>query len=129
MKNEHLLYCDRAAILRELPSNEGIDEVLERLEEFRSRGIDVKVVDTRLMGEQEIQDDYIRAIQPSAPKKYAVRQIFGSRRHSGCLFGRGVPALVIQDPSNKAVADVFPHKESGGIVTIHDALNRADRSV
>ena len=125
MKNELVLYCDRAAILRGLACNDGIDEVLERLEEFRSRGIDMQVVDTARMSEQEIWADYIRAIQPSVRKKYSVRQTFGSHKHSGSFFGRGVPALVIQDSSGQGVADVFPHNESGKIVTIHDALNRA----
>ncbi len=120
------LYCDRTAILKGLPCNARIDEVLARIEELRSQGVDLKVVDTARMSEQEIQADYMRAIQPSVRKKYSVRQTFGSRSRSGWLFGRGVPALVIQDPSGNAVADVFPHNESGKIVTIHDALNAAN---
>src|SRR5260370_37758727 len=128
MKNELVLYCDRAAILRELPCNDGIDKVLERLEEFRSRGIDVKVVETARMSEQEIQANYFRAIEPSIRKKYSVRQTFGSRSRPAWLFGRAVPALLVQDSSGQGLADVFPHNESGTIVTIHDALNRADAS-
>lgn len=123
MQNKFLLYYDPAAILRTLPCNDGIDQALGRLEEFRNQGIDVQLMDTTRMSEQEIQADYIRAIQPSVRKKYTVRQTFGSRNRSGWLFGRGVPALVIQDRSG--VADVFPHKESGRIVTINDALNTA----
>ncbi len=119
------LYCDRTAILREIPCNDGIDKALERLEELRAQGNDVQVVDTGHMSEEEIQTKYFRAIRPSVQKKYSVRQIFGSLSRSGWLFGRGVPALVIQEPSGNAVADVFPHNESGGIVTILDALNRA----
>ncbi len=120
------LYCDRAAILREIPCNEGIDKALERLDEFRAQGINVQIVDTCHMSEQEIQADYIRAILPSVRKKYSVRQIFGSRSRSGWLFGRAVPALVVREASGEAVADVFPHNESGRIVTIQDALSRAD---
>ncbi len=108
MKNELVLYYDRAAILREIPCNDGIDKALERLEEFRAQGIDVQVVDTGRMSEQEIQAEYIRAIQPSVLKKYSVRQVFGSLKHAGGLFGRGVPALIVQEPSGKTVADVFP---------------------
>jgi hypothetical protein len=122
------LYCDRTAILREIPCNDGIDKALERLEDFRAQGVDVQIVDTSHMGEQEIQADYIRAILPSVRKKYSVRQIFGSRSRSGWLFGRAVPALVFQEPSGEAVADVFPHNESGRIVTIQDALSRANAS-
>lgn len=128
MKNELVLYYDRTAILKELPCNAGIDKALERIEEFRSQGIDVRVVDTTRMSEQELWADYSRATEPSIWKKYSVRQIFGSRSRSGWLFGRGVPALLVQEPSGNAVADVFPHNESGRIITIHDALNQANLS-
>lgn len=120
------LYCDRAAILREIPCNDGIDKALERLEEFRAQGFDVQVVDTSRMSKEEIQDNYFRAIQPSIQKKYSVRQIFGSRSHSGWLFGRAVPALVVQE--SQGVADVFPHSESGKILTVNVALNAACHS-
>jgi len=120
------LYCDRTAILRGIPCNDGIDEALKRLEELRSEGVDVKIVDTARMSDQEIQANYFRAIQPSVRKKYSVRQIFGSLSRPAWLFARGVPALVVQEPPGEAVADVFPHKKSGRIVTIHDALDRAN---
>ena len=119
------LYCDRTAILKGLPCNARIDEVLARIEELRSQGVDLKVVDTARMSEQEIQADYMRAIQPSVRKKYSVRQTFGSLNRPAWLFGRAVPALVVQEPSGE-IADVFPHNESGKIVTIHDALNAAN---
>ncbi len=122
------LYCDRAAILRGVPCNDGIDKALERIEQLRAQGSDVQVVDTGRMSDEEIQANYFRAIQPSVRKKYSVRQIFGSRSRSGWLFGRAVPALVVQEPSGGAVADVFPHNESGRIVTIQDALNRVNPS-
>ena len=108
------LYCDRAAILRGIPCNDGIDKALERLEEFRAQGFDVQVVDTSRMSEEEIHANYFRAIQPSIQKKYSVRQTFGSRSRPAWLFGRAVPALVVQEPSGR-VADVFPHNESGKI--------------
>jgi hypothetical protein len=121
---EFLLYCDRAAILRGLRCNAEIDKALERVEELRARGVDVKIVDTARLSEQEIQADYTRAIQPSVTNKYSVRQMFGSRKRAGWLFGRGVPALLVQDSTGQGIADVFPHNESGKIVTIQDALNR-----
>jgi hypothetical protein len=126
MNNELLLYCDRSAILRGLPCNEKIDEVIERLGEFRSRGVDVTVVDTTRMSEREIQDKYLRAVQPSVRKKYSVRQVFGSRSRSGWLFGRGVPALVVKSLAGETIADVFPHRESGRIITIHDAIESGE---
>src|SRR5258708_7604801 len=128
MKSELVLYCDRSAILRGIPCNDGIDKALERLEELRSQGIDVKVVDTARMSEQELWANYFRATEPSIRKKDSVRQTFGSRKRPAWLFGRGVPALLIQDSSGQGIADVFPHNESGKIVTIHDALNRANPS-
>src|SRR6266699_2936001 len=106
-QSEFVLYCDRSAILRGLPVNKGIDEVLERLEEFR-----VRIVDTASMSDAEIQDRYIRAAQPAVKKKYSVRQTFGSRSRSGWLFGRGVPALILRGRSGEAI-DVFPHNDAG----------------
>ena len=129
MKMEHVLYYNRTAILRDLACNDGIDMVLENLEEFRRQGIDVQVVDTTRMSEQELQSAYIPAIMPSVSKKYRVRRIFGSNRHAGSMFGRGVPVLVIRDPSGKTVGDVFPHEQSGQVITIHDALTRLNPSV
>jgi hypothetical protein len=129
MKMEHVLYYNRTAILRDLACNDGIDMVLENLEEFRRQGIDVQVVDTTRMSEQELQSAYIPAIMPSVSKKYRVRRIFGSNRHAGSMFGRGVPVLVIRDPSGKTVGDVFPHEQSGQVITIRDALTRLNPSV
>lgn len=122
------LYYDRTAILTGLPSNDGIDKALERIEELRAQGSDVQVVDTGRMSDEEIQANYFRAIQPSVRKKYSIRQTFGSRKRPAWLFGRAVPALVVQEPSGEGVADVFPHNESGRIVTILDALNQANLS-
>ena len=125
MAMEYVLYCDATAILSGLECNKGIDEVLKDCGEYRRKGIELNIVDTSQMSEREIQADYLRAIQPSVRTKHPVRQIFGSRKRSGWLFGRGVPALIIQDPVRNAPEDVFPHRESDRIVTIHDALNRA----
>jgi hypothetical protein len=87
----HFYYAPAAA-LRELPCNAGIDAALARAEELRRQGVSVEVVDTSAMEPGELQSRYIEAIVPSVLKKYRVRQVFGSRRRAGCLFGRGVPA-------------------------------------
>lgn len=125
MAIEYVLYCDAPAILAGLECNKGIDEVLKDCSEYCRKGIDLRVVDTSQMSEKEIYSTYLRAIQPSVWNRHPVRQIFGSQKRSGWLFGRGVPALVIQDPARNAPEDVFPHRESDRIVTIHDALNHA----
>jgi hypothetical protein len=125
MNQEYVFYHTPSAILRELPCNAGIDEALERIENLRRRGLNVRVLDMMQMSEHEIWSAYIRdAMPPSVMKRYPIRQIFGSRRQSGFLFGRGVPALIVQAPSGEMAEDVFPHEESGRIVTINQFLSR-----
>jgi len=65
---------------------------------------------------------YFDAVGPSVLKKYRIRQVFGSRRNSGWLFGKGVPALIVVDPGKQYPEDVYPRKEGGQIVTINDFL-------
>ena len=128
MEYEYLLYCNPPATYWGLECNKGIDAVLEHLEDFRPQDRALRVVDTTRMSEQELQTTYIRATLASVWKKYRVRGIFGTHRYAGSKFGRGVPALVIQDLSGATVEDLFPHEESGRIVTVHDALSRATSS-
>jgi hypothetical protein len=119
MTNEHVFYCTPSQILRALPCNADIDAALERIEELRREGR-VRVVKLR---EDEIHNAYVRATAPSVEKKYSSQLVFGSLHHPGFLFGRGVPALIVQSASG-TIADIFPHRESGRIVTIHEALSR-----
>jgi hypothetical protein len=118
MANEYRFYCTPSQILRALPSNSDIDATLERIEELRREGT-VRVVKLR---EDEVHSAYVRATAPSVEKKYSSQLVFGSLHHPGFLFGRGVPALIVQSASGAMVEEVFPHKESGRIVTIHEAL-------
>ena len=65
---------------------------------------------------------------PSVLKKYRVRQVFGSRRHSGWLFGRQVPALVAYDEKTGYPTDVYPHEQgltSVEIETFLESLRKA----
>jgi hypothetical protein len=119
---KYRLYYAPAAVLRELPCNAGIDAALARAEELRRRGVAVELVDTSTMEPGELQGRYIEAIIPSVLKKYRVRQVFGSRRRAGWLFGRGVPALAVVGPSG-AVEDIYPHDRAGKVVTISDFLD------
>src|SRR5713101_2588691 len=109
---KYLLYHAPAAVLRELACNAGIELALARAEELRRRGIPVELVDTSGMGPGELQGRYIEAIGASVVKKYRVRQVFGSRRRAGWLFGRGVPGLVVVGPSG-TVEDLYPHERAG----------------
>jgi hypothetical protein len=116
---KYLLYYASGGVLRELPCNARIDTALARAEELRQQGISVELVDTSGMGPGELQGRYIEAIGPSVVKKYRVRQVFGSRRRAGWLFGQGVPALVVVRPSG-TVEDVYPHERAGKLVTISE---------
>jgi hypothetical protein len=119
MTNECVLYCTASQILRGLPSNADIDAALERIEELRREGT-VRVVKLR---EDEVHSAYVRATAPSVEKQYSSQLVFGSLHHPGFLFGRGVPALIVQSASG-TIADIFPHRKSGRIVTIYEALSR-----
>ena len=125
---EYVFYCNRSAILADLPCNGGIQEALERIEGLRRQGLNIRIVDTAQMSEDEVETAYMKAITPSVMKKYAIRQVFGSQRQAGFLFGRGVPALAVQNELG-AMTDVFPHKESERIVTIHEFLSHLPAAV
>src|SRR5713226_6993917 len=118
-RKKFLLYYSAGEVLRDLPSNTGIETAVARAEELRRRGIPVEVMDTDEMGPGELQGRYIEAIGASVVKKYRVRQVFGSRRRAGWLFGRGVPGLVVVGPSG-TVEDLYPHEGAGKLVTISD---------
>ncbi len=104
-RKKFLLYYSAEEVLRDLPSNTGIETAVARAEELRRHGIPVEVMDTD--------------VGPSVVKKYRVRQVFGSRRRAGWLFGRGVPALVVVG-STGTVNDIYPHERAGKLVTISD---------
>jgi hypothetical protein len=125
MDQKYVLYYTTPAILRGLTCNAGIDEALERIKDLRRQGLKVRVEDTAHMSENELQTAYIRVTTPpSVMKKYPIRRVFGSRRHAGFMFGRGVPALVVYSESREMAEDVFPHEESGRIMTINEFLSR-----
>jgi len=116
---KYILYYSAGAVLRELPCNAGIDTVVAQADELRRQGIQLEFVDSNEMKSGELLGRYIEAIGPSVVKKYRVRQVFGSRRRAGWLFGRGVPGLVVVGPSG-TVEDVYPHERTGELVTISD---------
>lgn len=111
------------------PANEGFDKVSELLEKMERKGVTYERIDTSQLTDEQIAEAYIRSvIGPTQLKKYRVRQVFGSARRSGWLFGRQVPALVVYSSSGSQFPeDVFPHAIGGHIVTIREYLEKATR--
>ena len=105
--------------------NEGFDlqetqALLQRLEE---RGVPWEVVDAMTMADDELMNLYLEGTLATARRKYRVRQVFGSKRHAGFLFGRGVPALLVYEPGKPHPVDVYPHRRGTRTVTIRAFLN------
>lgn len=106
------------------PDNEGFDfreikTLFQRLEEL---GVSSEVIDTMTTSDEERIDLYLEATLPTARKKYRVRQVFGSKRHAGFLFGREVPALLVYEPGKQYPVDVYPHLSRGRTITIRAFL-------
>ena len=121
------LYFDSTVEPLTSPVNEGITTALALLNQAESNGIQCERIDTSKLSESERTDAYFQAVAPSVLKKYRIRQVFGSRRNSGWLFGKGVPALTVTQPGNKYPDDVYPRNERGRIVTIKHFLEESLR--
>ncbi len=100
----------------DLPAIRGIFRRLESL------GVSWEIVDTVTMSDEQLENLYIEATLPTARTKYQVRQVFGSKRHAGFLFGRGVPALLVYEDAKQYPADVYPHRRGTRTVTIRAFL-------
>ncbi|NVM22827.1 MAG: hypothetical protein HWN68_13730 [Desulfobacterales bacterium] len=110
--------------------NEGYDNVAALLEQIENKGVECHRIDTSQLTEEQITEAYIHSvIGPTQLKKYRVRQVFGSARHSGWLFGRQVPALVVYTTSSQMPEDVSPHAIGGRIVTINEYLENLMHSL
>ena len=101
--------------------NEGLETILARLKEFK-RSRNLEALNTATMTEEERSKAYIQAVVPSVLKKYRIRKVFGSQRHSASAFGRGVPALLVYEDNGDVPIDVYPHENLGRIVTIYEFL-------
>ena len=103
--------------------NEGYGEVPALLEQIEKKGVKCHRIDTNQLTEVQLIEAYFRSVVgPTQLKKYRVRQVFGSARHSGWLFGRQVPALVVYRSGSQVPEDVFPHALGGHMITIREYL-------
>jgi hypothetical protein len=105
--------------------NRGIDAVPSLLERLERKGARIRRIDPGTLSAERRFEEYARATIPAIYKKYEVKRIFGTNRHSACWFGLQVPALIVkQNPDD--VGDTYPHRKSGNtIVTIHQFLTAA----
>ncbi len=108
----------------ESQENEGfelakIESLLEQLEKL---GVAWKTIDPSTMSEDQLSELYVQSTLPAVHRKYHVRQVFGSKRHSASLFGKEVPALLVYEPGKEFPTDTFPHRAADRIVTIRSFL-------
>jgi len=104
------------------PANQGFSEAMDLLAVLESQGIHCDRIDTVRLPNEKVYEAYADAWTPSVSRKFAIRRVFGTRRRSGCYFGREVPALLVYEDSNGDPIDVYPHEKLGRTVTIKDFL-------
>ena len=100
--------------------NEGIDAVPALLNQLMKRGAEVELVDTAHVTEKDRIGMYTRVALPAVYRHYEVKRMLGTNRHSGCLFGAEVPALLVTN--GDSVGDTYPHRKGDRITTIHAFL-------
>lgn len=110
-----------------------LGDIRAMLEQLANRGVQLEIVETSALSDEALMKAYLEAAMPAVWRKYRVRQVFGSKRHPGCLFGKGVPALVVYEKENHLPTDVYPHEEGSRMVTIRAFLEsllqgKAERS-
>lgn len=101
-----------------IPTNEGVADVTKLLEELDMLGVPVEMVEVAELTEKDRTDAYLNAVGVSVIKKYRIRQVVVSRRISGTLFGKNVPALIIRNLETGKPEEVYPRQEPGRIVPI-----------
>ena len=121
-RTKYILYYDSTKRPLADGRNAEFDEALEFARGLHGRGAPVEIVDTAQPGHYDLNDAYLEAVSASVYKQYPIRQVFGSKKHSGWLFGRGVPALLVYTPEKRFPEDVYPHGSWDQICTIRDFL-------
>lgn len=79
------LYHDPQGGALGVPANEGIEEVMNLVEEARRRGIEVEIVDAGKLSQGELMEGYGHAVIPSVWKRIGIRRVFWQRR--ACSLG------------------------------------------
>ena len=104
------------------PANAGLDVVLDRLPQLCDLDISCQKIDTADLPDATVYQAYAAAWAPAISKKFGIRRVFGTRRRSGCYFGREVPALLVYEDDGDEPSDVYPREELGHTVTIAEFL-------
>jgi hypothetical protein len=108
----------------QIEENMGLEEVPDLLEQAQQQGIHVDKVDLSTLSEEEQWKLYNEAITAAMISKCAIRQVFGSRKRSGWLFGHKVPALLVYRAMPNYPAEVYPCRRKGQVVTIREFLKK-----
>jgi hypothetical protein len=87
-----------------------LERILTLLEHAKQLGLEVEIVDTNQISDDERMKLYFDSISGSVSQKAAIRGVFGSNRNPGMSFGRSVPAL--QVIRGGICVDVYPQKRS-----------------
>lgn len=87
-----------------------LERILRLLEHGRQLGLEVEIVDTNKISDDERMKLYFDSIVGSVIQKAAIRRVFGSNRNPGLSFGRDVPALQII--RGDICVDVYPQQRS-----------------
>ncbi|MFC2036110.1 hypothetical protein ACFLUJ_08355 [Chloroflexota bacterium] len=117
------LYQSSTHQLLDIPCNKDFKDVENLLRSLNRKSIIVEHINMDSLSETDILKAYSEAVIPSVFKKFGIRRIFGSRRRSGCLFGREVPALLVYQEGRDHPIDVYPHDEGQGrILTVREFL-------
>jgi len=117
------LYQSSKHQLLDIPCNKDFKDVNNLLGLLNGKGIISEIINMDSLSEEDVLKAYLDAIIPSVFRKFGIRRIFGSRRRSGWLFGRGVPALLVYQEGNASPIDVYPHDDGQGrIRTVREFL-------
>ncbi len=127
--SKYILYHDSSSEPLDVPANKGLSDALLLARNLLRHGAPIELVETAKLDAQGIYQCYLHAVTASVLRKYRIRQVFGSRRRSGWLFGRGVPALVVYASDKDFPEDVYPHDSPGGVTTIQDFLESSSGNV
>lgn len=106
---------------REGPFKGDLKKFFMLLEQAEKGRIECKKVDTSKLAIEELSQAYFKAVVPSVHKKFRIRKVFGTRKNSGCFFGKQVPALLVFEDKTYP-EDVYPHEEHGRVIEIEEYL-------